>query len=110
MVYLEWVPAHNSGHREAPVDVRKQLGPAFEVFIDDLARKLSWIDFEHDETGFAFEYAFHYSWNLVRIGAMNESFGVESLRCVLAAELGPFRLRFSSDVINEFFHFTDLVY
>src|SRR5215467_2249009 len=103
MIYPDWVPAHNSRHRQEPVDVKQQLSSAFKVFVDDLAQKLCEIDFEHNKTDFTFEYAFHYSWNLVRIGTVNESLGIEGLRCVLADELSSFRFRFRSDVINEFF-------
>src|SRR5262249_13260363 len=100
MVYLDWVATHNSRHGEALIDVREQLAPAFEVFIDDPARKLCGIDFKHNETCSAFEYAFNHSGNLVRIGTVNESLGVEGLRCVLSVELSPFRFPFSRDVIN----------
>ena len=71
-------------HRQAPIDVRKRLGAAFEILIDHVAAQFHWIDFKQHQIRASMEPRVRHSAHLMRVRAVNEAFRCEILRGILA--------------------------
>src|SRR6516162_7596525 len=90
--------------------VRKQLGAAFEIFVDHFAGKSCRIDFQHHEVCPAFEYPIQRYRHLMRIRTVDEPLRCERCRHVFAGTPGCCCFSFGRDVKETLVHLpiTDL--
>jgi hypothetical protein len=74
----------DSRHWERAVDVRKELGPTFKIFIDHVCDQRRPVDFEKDKVRLPPTIEIGHSRELMSIGAVDETIGAEGFRYVVA--------------------------